>query len=426
MISDVMAKRIELWRTERLIPYTNNARTHSQHQVAQIARSIAKFGFICPILIDCEGGIVAGHGRFLAAQQLGLDVVPVVIIDHLNEAELRAFAILDNQLALASDWDEERLRAELARLQDEDIQLDLLGFGDEELARLLVAQPADCGLADADALPELPETPVSTLGDFWVLGNHKLLVGDATIQSDVGRLMAGVAADLVIIDPPYNCDYQGYTEHRLKMVGDKMSEENFKEFLGAAFRSCRSVAKSDASSYVFHPSARQREFQDALEAAGFELRCQLIWAKNTFAWGFGRYKFQHEPLFYCHVAGETDRWFGDKCQSTLLEVAKPPANRAHPTSKPVPVIEPLLLNSSKFGDLVVDLFGGSGTTLIACERNGRKARLLEIDPRYADCIVRRWQDYTSSKAVLESSGCSFEQLMQERKLEQSITESNKR
>jgi DNA modification methylase len=209
------------------------------------------------------------------------------------------------------------------------------------------------------------------------------------------------------------------------MVGDKMSAENFKEFLAAAFRSCRSVVKSHASLYVFHGSSWQREFQDALEAAGFEVRCQLIWAKNTFGWGFGRYKFQHEPLFYCHVAGEKDRWFGDKSQSTLLEVAKPSANRIHPTMKPIELIERALLNSSTANDIVVDLFGGAGATLIGCERQGRKARLTEIDPKYVDCTVRRWQDFSGKVAILENGGWSFEQVMHERRREQSIGEGGK-
>ena len=225
--------------------------------------------------------------------------------------------------------------------------------------------------------------------------------------------MAGDAADLVFTDPPYNVDYEGYTEKRLKIKGDRMSDAEFKQFLAAAFRSYRTFAKPGASMYVCHSSSWQREFQDALEFAGFEVRCQLIWGKNTFAWGFGRYKFQHEPLFYCHVAGEKDAWYGDKSQSTLWNEKKPAANRIHPTAKPVELIERALLNSSKSGDVVADLFGGSGSTMISCERRNRQARLMEIDPRYADCIVRRYQEYTGKHAVLEGGG-TFDEVARER------------
>jgi site-specific DNA-methyltransferase (adenine-specific) len=248
-----------------------------------------------------------------------------------------------------------------------------------------------------------------------ILGGHKLLVGDSTDRSQVARLMAGAAADLLFVDVPYNVDYEGYTEQRLTMQGDRMSAADFKKFLEAAFRSCRAAAKPGASMYVCHSSSWQREFQDALEAAGFEVRCQLIWAKNTFAWGFGRYKFQHEPIFYAHVAGQKDPWYGDKTQSTLWEEKKPAANRIHPTAKPVEVVERALLNSSKAGDLVADLFGGSGSTLIACERLNRRSRLMEIDPRYADCICQRFEEYTGHNVVLEGDGRTFEEVADERR-----------
>ncbi|HEY4359590.1 MAG TPA: site-specific DNA-methyltransferase [Bryobacteraceae bacterium] len=293
----------------------------------------------------------------------------------------------------------------------------MIGFEDEELARLLAAQDATPGLTDEDAVPDLPTTPVSAAGDLWILGNHKLLVGDATNGADVAKLMAGDAADLMFLDPPYNVDYEGYTEKRLKIEGDRMSNAQFKEFLEASFRSCRTAVKPGASLYVCHSSSWQREFQNALEAAGFEVRCQIIWAKNTFAWGFGRYKFRHEPIFYCHVAGQKDRWYGDKSQSTLWEEKKPAANRLHPTMKPVELVERALLNSSKTGDLVVDLFGGSGSTLIACERRGRAARLMELDARYADCIIQRYQEYTGKQAELAGDGRTFDEIAVERRKE---------
>jgi DNA modification methylase len=416
MTLHAMAQRIEHWLIEKLIPYARNPRTYSDAQIAQIAASIAEFGFNNPILVDTKAGIIAGHGRLLAARKLQLKEVPVIVLDHLTETQKRAYILADNQLALNAGWDESLLRVELASLQEEDFNLNVIGFEDEELARLLAAQDAAEGLTDEDAVPELSETPISAVGDLWILGNHKLLVGDATNSADVARLMAGDAADLIFTDPPYNVDYEGYTEERLKIKGDRMSDAEFKQFLEAAFRTCRAAVKPGASMYLCHSSSWQREFQNALESGGFEVRCQIIWAKNTFAWGFGRYKFQHEPLFYAHVAGQKDPWYGDKSQSTLWQENKPAANRIHPTAKPVELIERALLNSSKAGDLVADLFGGSGSTLIACERRNRRARLVEIDPKYADCIVRRWEQYTGNEAVLDGDGRSFEGVARERKV----------
>jgi|SRR5579871_1727237 len=417
MLTHPMAWRIEQWLIEKLIPYARNPRTHSDAQIAQIAASIAEFGFNNPILVDTKAGIIAGHGRLLAARKLGLTEVPVIVLDHLSESQKRAYVIADNKLAENAGWDDDLLRSELAALQAEDFRIDLIGFEDDELARLLAAQDAAGGLTDEDAVPHLPAKPVSLRGDLWLLGDHRLLVGDATDGTDIARLMAGETADLVFVDPPYNVDYTGYTDEHLKIQGDRMTGEQFKRFLETSFRSCRSAAKLGASLYVCHSSSWQREFQNALEAAGFEVRCQIIWAKNTFAWGFGRYKFRHEPIFYCHVDGHKDPWYGDKSQSTLWEEAKPAANRLHPTMKPVELIERALLNSSKSGDIVADLFGGSGSTLIACERRNRKARLMELDPLYADVICQRYQDYAGRPVVLEGDGRTFEQITAERRQE---------
>jgi DNA modification methylase len=414
MSMQAVAKHIELLLIDKLIPWARNPRTHSDVQVAQIAASIAEFGFNNPILVDTKAGIIAGHGRLLAARKLGLKEVPVIVLDHLSETQKRAYVIADNQLALNAGWDEGLLRIELAALQAEDFNIDIIGFEDEELMRLLAAQDAAEGLTDEDSIPELPETPVSEAGDLWILGDHKLLVGDATDGDDVATLMAGIAADLIFTDPPYNVDYEGHTEDRLKIKGDRMSDADFRRFLEGAFRACRTAVKPGASLYVCHSSSWQREFQNALETAGFEVRCQIVWAKNTFAWGFGRYKFQHEPIFYAHVAGQKDPWYGDKSQSTLWCENKPAANRLHPTMKPVELIERALLNSSKAGDVVVDLFGGAGSTLIGCERRGRRARLMEIDPKYADCIVRRFQEYTGKQAKLDGDNRSFDEILKER------------
>ena len=412
-MAHAIAKHIEHWPLDKLVPYARNPRTHSDAQVAQIAASIAEFGFNNPILVDTSSGIIAGHGRLLAARKLQLEQVPIIVLDHLSETQKRAYILADNKLALNAGWDDELLGLELGALRDLDFNLDLTGFDDDELAHFLADDNAFGGLTDEDAVPELPQTPTSVSGDLWLLGSHKLLVGDATVRADVGRLMGVDAGDLVFTDPPYNVDYQGYTQDKLKIQGDRMSPEQFQQFLATSFVNYRAIIKPGGSMYVCHSSSWQREFQNALESAGFEVRCQIIWAKNTFAWGFGRYKFQHEPIFYAHVAGQKDAWYGDKSQSTLWEEKKPAANRMHPTAKPVELMERAMMNSSKSGDIVVDLFGGSGSTLIACERRGRKGRLMEIDPKYADVIVRRWQEFTGKQAVLED-GRTFHAVEEER------------
>jgi len=370
-----------------------------------------------PILAKSDGEVIDGHLRLKGAIAEKMREVPVIPCDGWSDAQVKAFRLMVNQSVAWAEWDETKLALELQEIQEANFDLRLTGFDDAELARLLAAQDAAEGLTDEDAVPELPQTAVSLPGDLFLLGDHKLLVGDATVRSDVERLMAGDAADLVFSDLPYNCGYEGYTKDQLTIQNDDMSPEQFNQFLRASFASFRPVVKPGASLYICHSSSFQREFQNALEAAGFEIRCQIIWAKNTFAWGFGRYKFQHEPIFYCHIAGQSDKWYGDKTQSTLWQENKPAANRLHPTMKPVELVERALLNSSKTGDIVVDLFGGSGSTLIACERRGRKARLAEIDPRYSDCICRRYQDYTGKPAVLDGDGRTFEEIARERKQE---------
>jgi DNA modification methylase len=414
MTQNMLDLKIEQWPVEKLVPYARNARTHSDGQVAQVAASIAQFGFVNPILVGPDKVIIAGHARLLAARKLGMSEVPIIVLEHLSEAERRALVIADNRLALNAGWDEEMLALEIGALREEDFSLDVLGFDDEELTRLLAAEDAAEGLTDEDSVPEVADTPVSQAADLWNLGDHKLLVGDATVAADVQRLMGPDAADCVFSDPPYNIDYQGYTKEHLTIQNDQMGAEQFKRFLLDSFQCFRSAVKPDASLYICHSSSWQREFQDALEGAGFGVRCQIIWGKNTFAWGFGRYKFQHEPIFYCHVAGQKDSWYGNKSQSTLWEEKKPSANRLHPTMKPVELVERALVNSSKTGDLILDLFGGSGSTLIGCERRGRKARLMEIDPKYADVIVRRYQEYSGKPAVLDGDGRTYAEVAQGR------------
>ena len=389
-------------------------RTHSHTQIAQIAASIREFGFNSPILVNSNSGIIAGHARVLAARKLGLKEVPVVVLDHLSETQKRAYILADNRLAANASWDDELLRLELAALREEQLNIDLLGFDDAELKRLLGNVDDIERLDDEDAVPELPKAPISAPGDLWVLDSHRLLCGNATISADVEHLMAGEAADLVFTDPTFGVNHEAYTHQHQRIRGDNMNPEQFQQFLADTFASYRRIVKPGASLYVCHSSSWQREFQNALEGCGFAVHCQIIWARNTLAGGRGRYKFQHEPIFYCHLAGQQDAWYGDKSQSTLWEENKPSADRIHPTARPVEMVERALVNSSRSDDVVVDLFGGSGSTLIGCERKGRNARLIEMDLCYTDCIVRRWQDYTGRKAVLESGGVPFEEVSRQR------------
>jgi DNA modification methylase len=302
------------------------------------------------------------------------------VATELTPAQVNAYRLADNRTNEEATWDMEALALELANLKLEEFDLDLTGFNLDEIDELLAEKTE--GLTDEDEAPAVQEFALTETGDLWILGNHRLLCGDSTSTDAVERLMGGQKADLVFTDPPYNVDYEGYTAEKLKIQGDKMTPEQFQEFLESVFSSYVLAVKPGGSMYVCHPSSWQREFQGALELSDFEVRCQIIWAKNTFAWGFGRYKFQHEPIFYCHRRGQSDPWYGDKSQSTLWQEKKPAANRLHPTMKPVELIERALVNSSKAGDLVLDLFGGSGSTMIACEKMGRSSRMMELDPKY--------------------------------------------
>ena len=331
---------IELWPIDRPRPYPKNARKWTAIAIEKVASSIKEFGWRQPIVCDVEDVIVIGHLRLAAAKHLKLTQVPVHVARDLSPEQVRALRIADNRTHQEASWDEILLGPELIDLRALDFDLSLTGFDQDELNALLMrADTVSEGLTDDDEVPEPPEHPVTIPGDLWLCGNHRVLCGDSTTGDVTSRLMRDEKADLVFTDPPYNVDYEGYTDKKLKIEGDKMSADKFRMFLGGAFASYSNIVKQGGSMYVCHSSSSQREFQDALETAGFEVRCQIIWAKNTFAWGFGRYKFQHEPIFYCHVAGQSDPWYGDKTQSTLWQEKKPAANRLHPTMKPVELIE---------------------------------------------------------------------------------------
>jgi len=389
-----------------LIPYARNSRTHSDEQVAQIAASIREFGFTNPVLLDASAGIIAGHGRVLAARKLGLEKVPCIELGHLTDAQRKAYVIADNKLALNAGWDLEALRVEIDDLKLADFDLSLLGFSDDELQAML---PVECteGLTDPDAAPDVPAEPVSAPGDLWICGKHRVLCGDSTSIDDIERLTGG-GVDMWLTDPPYNVAYEGKTKDALKIKNDAMGDDDFRQFLRDAYVAADAVMKAGAVFYIWHADSEGYNFRGAAKDAGWTVRQCLVWKKQTLVMGRQDYHWKHEPCLYGWKEGAGHLWAADRKQTTILEFDRPSRNGEHPTMKPVAMFEYQMLNNTKGGDKVLDSFGGSGTTMIAAEKNGRVACLMELDPRYVDVIVKRWQEFTGKKATLESDGRTFE------------------
>ena len=396
------ATKIEWLSVETLIPYAKNARTHSDEQVAQIAGSIKEFGFNNPVLIDKENSIVAGHGRLMAARKLGMDKVPVVRLEHMTEAQRKAYVLADNRIALNSGWDTSMLSLELQELKD-DIDLSLLGFDADELDALLNPIEETEGLTDEDAVPDVPEEPKTKLGDIYILGNHRLMCGDSCSITDMEKLVNGRQVDMWLTDPPYNVAYEGKTKDALTIKNDSMGDEGFRQFLRDAYVTADTVMKSGAVFYIWHADSEGYNFRGAAHDAGWKVRQCLIWKKSTMVMGRQDYHWKHEPCLYGWKDGAGHLWAADRKQTTILEFDKPSRNGEHPTMKPVALFEYQMLNNTKGGDIVLDSFGGSGTTLLAAEKNGRHAYLMELDPKYCDVIVKRWEEFTVKKAVLEES-----------------------
>ena len=396
---------------DELIPYAMNSRTHSDAQVAQIAASIREFGFTNPVLIDEANNLIAGHGRVLAARKLKMDVVPAIIVTGLDENRRRALVIADNQLALNAEWDQEKLIAELQSMSV-DMQK-LTGINDEEL--LAMMKPAEIeGLTDEDAAPEPPEKPVTVLGDVWLLGRHRLMCGDATSIEQMEQLCEGRAVDMWLTDPPYNVGYQGGTKDKLTIQNDNMSDGDFRQFLRDAYSAADAVLRPGGVFYVWHADSEGFNFRGAAADIGWTVRQCLVWKKSSLVLGRQDYQWIHEPCLYGWKDGAAHHWASDRSQTTVLEFARPSRNGEHPTMKPVELFAYQMQNNTKPNDLVLDSFAGSGTTAIACEKHGRNARLMELDPRYCDVIIKRWQDFTGETAILEGDGRIYDQLKQER------------
>lgn len=388
-------------KTDALIPYINNARTHSDAQVSQIAASIKEFGFNNPILLDGDNGIVAGHGRCLAAKKLGIKEIPCIELSHLSDAQKKAYILADNKIALNAGWDDETLLAELEELKTLDVDFSILGFNKDELDDLF----EDCGvggggLTDEDSAPEAPEQPKTKLGDIYKLGNHRLMCGDSTDKSSIERLMDGNIADMWITDPPYNVAYEGGTKDKLTIQNDDMSDDQFRQFLRDCYVAADAVMKPGAVFYIWHADLEGYNFRGAAHDMGWQIRQCLIWKKSTMVVGRQDYHCKHEPCLYGWKSGAGHLWAADRKQTTILEFDKPSRNGEHPTMKPVALFEYQILNNTKPSHIVLDSFGGSGTTMIACEKNNRVAYLMELDPKYCDVIVKRWEDFTGKKAEL--------------------------
>jgi DNA modification methylase len=407
-----LAERIERWPIEKLRPYERNPRTHSDEQVDQIAASMVEFGWTNPVLVDEQGGILAGHGRLLAARKLELTEVPVIRFEHLSEAQKRAYILADNQIALQAGWDDALLAEELAWLRDERFDLDLVGFDATELERLLAIADGEAASDEAeDEVPEPPEDPVSKPGDLWILGNHRLLCGDATVLTDVERVLGGQLADMTFCDPPYNVDYANSPKDKLRGKHRPILNDNlgggFEAFLYDACVNMLSVTKG--ACYICMSSSELDSLQRAFRAAGGKWSTFVIWAKNTFTLGRADYQRQYEPILYGWKEGSDHYWCGARDQGDVWFFDKPVKNDLHPTMKPVALVERAIRNSSKGRDIVLDPFGGSGSTLIACEKTGRQARLIELDPKYVDTIILRWQEFSGGAAVLDADGRSYEE-----------------
>jgi len=412
--SPVLASRIELWPLDRLKPYERCARQHPESQIIQIANSIGEFGFNNPILINPRGVIIVGFARYLAARSRKLEQVPVIVLDHLTEARQRAYRIADNQLALNATWDEEALRLELQTLVDEALSFDLLGFSEEELKRLSIGPELQIGLTDEDAVPPEPAICVSQPGDLWQLDRHRVLCGDATRRESIEQLLDGAKAAMTFTDPPYNVQYRsGTARYRVSrpIANDNLGEE-FEAFLAKACRNLLSV--TSGAVYLCMSSSELHTLYKVFTEAGGHYSTFLIWAKNHFTLGRSDYQRQYEPILYGWREGSEHFWCGARNQGDVWFFPKPKVNDLHPTMKPVALIEQALSNSSLPDGVILDPFGGAGSTMIACQKTGRQARILEIEPLYVDVMVRRWQQYTGRNAILESNGQTFGQLLEKR------------
>ena len=382
---------MQLVDISKLIPYQNNARTHSKEQINKLRSSLREFGFVNPVIVDRAYNVIAGHGRIAAAREEGIAQVPCVFVDHLTEAQKKAYILADNRMALDAGWDEDLLRVELEALEEMGYDLGLTGFNDKELAALFPAEEAKED--DFDVENELQKPTFTKAGDVWILGRHRLVCGDATDPAVYDVLMDGTKANLVITDPPYNVNYEGSAG---KIKNDNMADEKFYEFLLAAFQNMEKVMAPDASIYVFHADTEGLNFRRAFADSGFYLSGCCIWKKQSLVLGRSPYQWQHEPVLYGWKKNGKHQWYTGRKETTIWEFDKPKKNGDHPTMKPIPLLAYPIGNSSMANSVVLDPFGGSGSTLIACEQTERICRTIELDEKFCDVIVNRYIEQVGS------------------------------
>ena len=391
-------------KVDEIIPYEKNPRINDA-AVEAVANSIREFGFRVPLVLDKNNVIITGHTRLRSAKMLGMTEVPCIIADNLTPEQVQAYRIADNKTGEIAEWDYALLPMELKDLQSADFDLSVLGFDPEELDKLLNDDGGDAvteGETEPDAVPEVPEEAASVPGAVYLLGDHRLLCGDATKAEDVARLMGDEKANLWLTDPPYNVAYENSLGQSI--VNDNMEDSKFRKFLVDSFQCAVDVLLPGASFYIFHADTEGFNFRGACRDVGLKIRECLIWVKNALVLGRCDYHFRHEPCLYGWKDGAAHNWYSDRCQTTVMEYHKPTSNTGHPTSKPAEMLVYLIKNSSKRGDIVLDTFGGSGSTLIACEQTGRVCRMMELDPKYCDVIRRRWAEFTSGE------GCDWQSL----------------
>jgi len=382
-------------KTMELVPYINNPR-NNEEAVSGVAASIKEFGFKVPLVITKDNVIVTGHTRLKAAMRLGLEDVPCIMADDLTDSQIKAFRIADNKVGEKSTWDEDLLKVELEQLEDFDFDLELTGFDLDEIGDIISTGE----VVEGDFDVEPPKVPKAKLGDMYKLGRHRLICGDSTDQSVVETLMDGVKADLYITDPPYNVEYTGKTKESLTISNDSMGDSDFHQFLVDAFSAADSVMKEGAVFYIWHSDLEGYNFRGACADIGWKVRECLIWNKNSLVIGRQDYQWKHEPCLYGWKDGAAHCWASDRKQTTILEFDRPSRSKEHPTMKPILLFDYRIKNNTKVGDVVLDTFAGSGTTVMACEQNERNAYLVELDPRYVDVIINRWEEYTGEKAEL--------------------------
>ncbi|MDO4362909.1 MAG: site-specific DNA-methyltransferase [Clostridia bacterium] len=378
---------------DKLIPYVNNARTHSKEQINKLRSSLREFGFINPVIIDSKYNVIAGHGRILAAREEGITEIPCVLVDYLTEAQKKAYILADNRFALDAGWDEDLLRVEIEALQAEDYDVLLTGFDPAEIDELFSIPEEDIKDDNFDVDEELSKPTMSKQGDVWLLGNHRLVVGDSTKAETYDKLMDGKKANLVVTDPPYNVNYEGTAG---KIKNDNLEDSKFYQFLLDAFKCAESVMADDASIYVFHADTEGLNFRKAFNDAGFYLSGCCIWEKPSLVLGRSPYQWQHEPVLYGWKKKGKHQWYASRKETTIWKYDKPKKNTDHPTMKPIPLLAYPIMNSSLSNCIVLDMFGGSGSTLIACEQTNRICYTIELDEKYADVIVKRYIEQVGS------------------------------